>query len=59
MFDLILALFAVLVLLFHPRSSLLLENLALRQHLAILKRRHLRARLGLIDRVFWIAARRF
>jgi hypothetical protein len=59
MFDLILVLFAVLVRLFHARSNLLLENLALRQQLAVLKRRHPRARLSLIDRVFWIAARRF
>jgi putative transposase len=59
MFDLILVLFAVLVRLFHVRSSLLLENLALRQQLAVLKRQHPRARLSLIDRVFWISARRF
>jgi putative transposase len=59
MFDIILALFAVFVRLFHTRSSLLLENLALRQQLAVLKRQHPRARLSLVDRLFWIAACRF
>jgi putative transposase len=59
MFRLILVFFAVIVRLFHTRGSLLLENLALRQQLAVLKRRHPRARLSLLDRLFWIAARRF
>jgi putative transposase len=41
------------------RRSLLLENLALRQQLAVLKRRHPRPRLDLLDRLFWVAVRRF
>jgi putative transposase len=41
------------------RRSLLLENLALRQQLALLKRRHPSPRIGLLDKLFWGAARRF
>jgi putative transposase len=41
------------------RSSLLLENLALRQQLVVLKRKHPRPRLVLADRLFWVLARRF
>src|ERR1700682_2550494 len=41
------------------RRSLLLENLALRQQLAVLKRRHPRPRLDLVDKLFWVAVRRF
>jgi putative transposase len=41
------------------RRSLLLENLALRQQLVVLKRRHPRPRLDLLDRLFWVAVRRF
>jgi putative transposase len=45
--------------LFRSGRSLLLENLALRQQLATLKRRHPRPRLGAVDRLFWVVARRF
>jgi len=38
---------------------LLLENLTLRQQLAILKRKHPRPRLNVLDKFFWILARRF
>src|SRR6476620_11225591 len=48
-----------LVRLLRARRSLLLENLALRQQLAVLKRRHPRPRLGLLDKLFWVAVRRF
>src|SRR6266853_2375523 len=48
-----------LVRLFRGRGSLLLENLALRQQLAVLKRRHSRPRLDLLDKLFWVAIRRF
>jgi putative transposase len=41
------------------RRRLLLENLVLRQQLATLKRRHRRARLDLVDKLFWVAVRRF
>jgi hypothetical protein len=45
--------------LFHCRRRLLLENLALRQQLAVLKRRHPRPRLSAFDKFFWVLARRF
>ena len=48
-----------LVRLLRTRRSLLLENLALRQQLAVLKRRHPRLRLDFLDRLFWVAVRRF
>src|ERR1700726_1453893 len=48
-----------LVRLLRARRSLLLENLALRQQLAVLKRRHPRPRLELLDKLFWVAIRRF
>src|ERR1700731_2727884 len=48
-----------LVRLLRARRSLLLENLALRQQLALLKRRHPRPRLDLLDKFFWVAIRRF
>jgi putative transposase len=49
----------MLVRFLRARRSLLLENLALRQQLAVLKRRHPRPRLDLLDRLFWVAVRRF
>jgi putative transposase len=45
--------------LFHRRRRLLLENLALRQQLAVLKRRHPRPQLVPFDKAFWVLARRF
>src|SRR5260221_4620887 len=48
-----------LVRLLRARRSLLLENLALRQQLAVLKRRHPRPRLDLLDKLFWVVVRRF
>src|ERR1700730_1972276 len=51
--------FGTLVRLLRGRRSLLLENLALRQQLARLKRRHPRPRLELLDKLFWAAIRRF
>ena len=47
-----------LVRLLRTRRSFLLENLALRQQLAVLKRRHPRPRLDLLDKLFWVAVRR-
>jgi len=44
---------------FRPRRDLLLENLALRQQLTVLKRRHPKSKLCLFDKLFWVAARRF
>lgn len=44
--------------LFCSRRSLLLENLALRQQLAVFKHRHPRPRLSILDKLFWVTARR-
>src|SRR5450755_2979379 len=44
---------------FRSRRRLLLENLALRQQLAVLKRRRPRPKLNPSDRLFWVLARRF
>src|SRR3989454_10631249 len=41
--------------LFRDRSRLALENLALRQQLAILHRKAKRPRLRTVDRAFWVA----
>ena len=51
--------FGTLVRLLRARRSLLLENLALRQQLAVLKRRHPKPRIGWLDKLFWVAVRRF
>ncbi len=48
----------MLVRLFRERRSLLFENLALRQQLVALKRRHPRPCLGVFDKFFWVIARR-
>src|SRR5437667_8943864 len=52
-------LFGAILRLFRARRSLLLENLALRQQLAALKRRHPRPKLAAFDKLFWVLARRF
>ena len=51
--------FGLMTRCFRSHRTLLLENLALRQQLAVLKRRHPRARLHPIDKLFWVLARRF
>ena len=48
----------VIFRLFRSRRRLLLENLALRQQLAALKRTHPRPRLAAFDKLFWVLARR-
>ena len=58
MVDLFRLWFGVLSRLFRTRRGLLLENLALRQQLAVLKRQHPKPKLGLLDKFFWVAARR-
>jgi putative transposase len=45
--------------LFRTWRVLLLENLALRQQLAVMKRRRPRPWLTVFDKVFWVLARRF
>jgi hypothetical protein len=47
--------FGTLIRLLRARRSLLLENLALCQQLAVLKRRRPRPRLDLFDKLFWAA----
>src|SRR5215472_2435388 len=49
--------FGTFVRLFCSQKSLLLENLALRQQLSVLKHRHPRPRLNLSDRLVWLFAR--
>lgn len=44
--------------LFRSRGNLLLENLVLRQQLAVLKRRHRRPNLSTSDKLFWVFIRR-
>ena len=44
---------------FRSRRRLLLENLALRQQLLVLKRSVRKPKLRTTDRVFWIVLRRF
>ena len=48
----------MVVRLFRGRGSLLLENLALRQRLVAMKRRHPRPSLDPFDKLFWVIARR-
>ena len=43
----------------HSRRSLLLENLALRQQLAVLKHKHPKPKLSPLDKIFWVLVRRF
>src|SRR5713226_9600718 len=49
--------FGAMTRIFRARRSLMLENLALRQQLAVLKRKHPRPRLGAVDKLFWVVAR--
>jgi putative transposase len=43
---------------FRSRCDLVLENLALRQQLGVLKRKHPQPRFGTSDRLFWVILRR-
>src|SRR5713101_6285635 len=52
-------LFDTIFRLFRSLQSLLLENLAIRQQLAVFKRRHPRPQLVAFDKLFWVLARRF
>jgi putative transposase len=54
MLALLQATLSALLAAFRPRASLVLENLALRQQLAILRRSTLRPRLRPFDRAFWV-----
>ena len=55
----ILALLAACRVFFRSRQDLALEILALRQQVAVLKRKHPKPRLRVHDRIFWILLRRF
>lgn len=57
MINLSFLLFGALLCVCRSRRSLVLEDLALRQQLSVLKRRHPRSTLGCIDKRFWIIAR--
>jgi putative transposase len=48
----------ILVRLFRSERSLLIENLALRQQLAVFKRHKSRPRLAVRDKLFWLLLRR-
>jgi putative transposase len=52
------AVVAYLRSLFPPRHKLALEAVALRQQLAVFKRKQPRPRLDRLDRLFWIVLRR-
>ena len=58
MFSLVGLCYGMVVRLFCGRRSLLLENLALRQQLVALKRRHPRPSIDPFDKLFWVIARR-
>src|SRR5580700_7537391 len=58
MLALIRILFISILRVFRSRRSLVLENLVLRQQLAVLKRKNPRPRLGLLDKLFLVLARR-
>ena len=58
MFNLFFLLFGMLSGVLRSRRHLVLENLALRQQLTVLKRRRPRPILGLFDKLFWVVARR-
>ncbi len=59
MFELFGLWFGALLRAFRTRHSLMLENLALRQQLAVLKRKHPKPTLGAVDKLFWVLARHF
>jgi len=59
MFDLFCVWFEAALRIFRDRQNLLLENLALREQLVVLKRRHPKPKLGLLDKLFWVAACQF
>src|SRR5260370_28160374 len=59
MTDAFVLLVSAILRLFRARRTLLLENLALRQQLAALKRNHPMPRLSAFDKLFWVLARRF
>jgi transposase InsO family protein len=59
MFDLLRLWLGAILRIFRTHRGLVLENLALRQQLAVLKRKHPKLKLGPFDKLFWVVARRF
>jgi hypothetical protein len=59
MIDTVVLLAGVILRLFHSHCTLLLENLALRQQLSVLKRKHPKPKLAVFDKLFRVLARRF
>ena len=59
MFDLFRLWFGSILRIVRTQRSLVLENLVLRQQLVVLKRKHPKPRLGPLDKLFWLGARRF
>ena len=59
MFDLLPLWSGLLTRLVRSRRTLLLENLALRQQLAVFKRQNSRPRLATADKIFWVLLLRF
>src|SRR5215471_4867020 len=59
MFRFLLLCLETILRLFRSRQDLLLENLALRQQLTVFKRRNRRPKLAVLDKLFWVLARRF
>src|ERR1700730_11037919 len=59
MFSVLFLWIGALIRLSRSRGNLVLENLLLRQQLAVLKRRHRRPSIGLLDKLFWVIVRRF
>jgi putative transposase len=51
--------FGLLARSLRSRRRLLLENLALRQQLTVLKRKHPKPKLRAVDKLFWVLARHF
>jgi hypothetical protein len=58
MLDLFQIWFGAALRFFRTRQNLMLENLALRQQLVVLKRRNSKPKLGLFDKLFYVALRR-
>jgi len=58
MFDLFRLWLGAVTRIFRDHRSLMLENLTLRQQLAVLKRKNPRPRLGPLDKLFWVVVHR-
>jgi len=59
MLNLLRLLLGAFLRLFRSRRHLVMENLALRQQLTVLKAKRKRPKLRAYDKLFWVLARRF